>query len=324
MNFEKSKKKPVLVDSELQVNTLDDFISIPTVFDFIKTDLNLNSWTGISSFDILNTFVANILLKDSSQEDKYKVSLLDRTLIFFIKIKTGLSFACIATLFNISNTTCSKYFYELIPSLRYTLNFAIKWPSKGKVQANMPHHFIPHFQNTIAVLDCTEVGIKCFGCVNCKTDSYSQYKGRHTAKFLVCVSPDGAIIDVSQAYPGRASDKFIFNNEKIMDKLVPTEDAIMVDKGFAIENECRDHAIKLYRPPFLKNKKQLTKEEADNNYDIAKARIHVERANQRIKIFNCLRYDIDCNMLRVLEEIMFIICAVVNISAPIISDDYFD
>lgn len=318
------KKKPVLVDSSLQVNTLDDFIEVPTIYDFIKTDLNLNSWTGISSFALLNSFVENILLKYKSEKDKYKISLLDRSLIFFIKIKTGLSFSCIATLFNISSVTCSKYFYGMIPLLRFTLNFAIKWPSKIEVQANMPHHFIPLFVDTIAVLDCTEVGIKSFGCVNCKTDSYSQYKGRHTAKFLVSVSPDGTIIDVSQGYPGRSSDKFIFNNEKIINKLVPTEDAIMVDKGFTIDNECRDHAIKLYRPPFLKNKKQLSKEEADNNYNIAKARIHVERANQRIKLFNCLRFDIDCYMLAVLDEVMFIICAIVNISAPIISDAHFD
>lgn len=188
----------------------------------------------------------------------------------------------------------------------------------------MPEHFIPKFKDTIAVLDCTEIGIKCFGCVNCKTDSYSQYKGRHTAKFLVCVSPDGTIIDISQAYPGRCSDKFIFNNEKIIQKLVPTEDAIMVDKGFTIEDECRNHAIKLYRPPFLRNNQQLSKEDADKNYDIARARIHVERANQRIKIFNILRYDVEAHILGVIDEIMFIICAIVNLSPPILGDEHFD
>lgn len=319
-----ANEKPTSVDKELQVNTLDDFIPTANVLDFIKNDNSLNCWTGISSFALLESFVANILVKDSSQKDKFKISLVFRVLLFFIKIKTGLTFSCIATLFHISKTTCSKYFYDIIPLLRFTLNFAIKWPTKSQVQANMPEHFIPYFTDTIAVLDCTEIGIKCFGCVNCKTDAYSQYKGKHTAKFLVCVSPDGTIIDVSQSYPGRCSDKFIFNNEKIIEKLIPTEDAIMVDKGFAIDDECRNNAIKLYRPPFLRHSTQLSKEDAEKNYLIAKARIHVERANQRIKMFNILSYDVEANILGVMDEIMFIICALVNLSPPILGDDHFD
>lgn len=48
---------------------------------------------------------------------------------------------------------------------------------------------------------------------------------------------------------------------KILDRL-EAGDAIMADKGFLIDNLCAQRQIKLYRPPFLKGKTQLSKDEA--------------------------------------------------------------
>lgn len=187
----------------------------------------------------------------------------------------------------------------------------------------MPRHFIPDFVDTTAVLDCTEITIKSFGCINCKTDSFSNYKGRNTCKFLIAVSPDGMITHVSKGYPGRTSDKFTFNNENLIEKFVPGQDAVMVDKGFAMEKETKDNGIKMYRPPFLKKNAQLSEEETEENYKIASARVHIERANQRIKCFSIFKTELDCNILGVVDDLMFIICAMVNLSPPIIGDDHF-
>lgn len=304
---------------------MDDFIlSQPTIMEFITSDLYLNMWTGISSLKLLDSIVENIPKYQNTQKDMYKLSLESRVVLFFIKLKTGLSFSCIASLFRISTSTASKYFYDIIPCLRAVLNFAVYWASKEETLQNMPIHFKPNLVNTRAVLDCTEVTIKSFKCTKCKTDSYSHYKGRHTCKFLISVSPAGMINHVSKAYPGRTSDKFIFNNEKLIDKFEPNCDAIMVDKGFSIEKEAQERCVVLHIPPFLKNQEQLTEAQANLNYEIARARVHVERANQRIKIFNIFRTEIDCNILSVIEDVMFIICAVVNLSPPIIGDQYFD
>lgn len=304
---------------------MDDFIlSEPTIMDFITSDIYLNMWTGISSIKLLDSIVENIHKYDNDQKNKYRLSLESRVVLFFIKLKTGLSFSCIASLFRIAITTASRYFYEIIPSIRAVLNFAVYWPSKEETMSNMPRHFKPNLVNTRAVLDCTEVTIKSFKCTKCKTDSYSHYKGRHTCKFLISVTPAGLINHVSKAYPGRTSDKYIFNNEKLIDKFEPYSDAIMVDKGFSIEKETQEKCIALHIPPFLKNQQQLSSPQADLNYEIARARVHVERANQRIKIFNIFRTEIDCNILTVIEDIMFIICAIVNLSPPIIGDQHFD
>lgn len=69
------------------------------------------------------------------------------------------------------------------------------------------------------------------------------------------VSPDGLITYISKPYGGRASDKSIFKQSKLVQKLTPHEDEIMVDKGFSIQDVCSNYAIKMVRPPFLRKKK---------------------------------------------------------------------
>ena len=65
-------------------------------------------------------------------------------------------------------------------------------------------------------------------------------------------------------------------------------DAIMVNRGFLIDEICDLNSWKLIRPPFLRDKKQFTKAEANETAKIASARVHIERPNQRLKVFRIL------------------------------------
>ena len=51
---------------------------------------------------------------------------------------------------------------------------------------------------------------------------------------------------------------------------------------------CCDYDVKLIRPSFLKDKVQFSENDAVENADIASARVHVERLNQRLKVFEIL------------------------------------
>ena len=62
------------------------------------------------------------------------------------------------------------------------------------------------------------------------------------------MSPSGLIIHCSKVYGGKASDKHIFLNENLLDKL-EEGDAVMVDKGYAIGSETAEKGIVLLRPP---------------------------------------------------------------------------
>lgn len=120
----------------------------------------------------------------------------------------------------------------------------------------------------------------------CRLKLYSQYKSNHTIKFLIGISPAGLITFVSRAYGGRASDGKNFEQSNLVTKIEAGK-SIMIDKGFHIDEVCNMYNVKIIRPPFLQ-KNQLSEEEAKLNLQIARAKVHIERANQRIKNFKIL------------------------------------
>lgn len=97
----------------------------------------------------------------------------------------------------------------------------------------------------------------------------------------------------------------------------------MTDKGFLIDDICIAKGIKLIRPPFLSKQKQFKKEDALLNSKIAKARVHIERSNQRLKVFKILSTRLPSYLVNKIDQIFFIICAIVNLSSPIMKDDKF-
>ena len=87
----------------------------------------------------------------------------------------------------------------------------------------------------------------------------------------------------------------------------------MVDKGFAIEEECGIARLKLLMPPKLGKNKQLCVKNVQSTVEIASARVHVERAIQRMKLFNILKSKISLKMAPYMGEVVKIICALVNL-----------
>jgi len=128
---------------------------------------------------------------------------------------------------------------------------------------------------------------------------------------MTVITPGGTLSFITPAYGGRTSDKFIFEDSKLIDKL-ENGDAIMCD------NICAQRHMKIYRPPFLIGNKQLSKDESLNmNVDIASARVHIERVNQRIKVFNVFQ-KYPSSLLSRLDASFTVICAIVNLSHTIL------
>lgn len=68
---------------------------------------------------------------------------------------------------------------------------------------------------------------------------------------------------------------------------------------------------------------QLSKQDAKLNVEIAKARVHVERAIQRIRTFEIFTNKLDFNILHWVDDIANIICCMVNLSNPILAPERF-
>lgn len=82
------------------------------------------------------------------------------------------------------------------------------------------------------------------------------------------------------------------------------------------------HKIELIRPPFLRNKKQLTAEEAVSNKEIAAARC-MWKDLIRLKIFKIISGKLQRSLVPKIDEIFLIICGITNLLAPILSDERF-
>ena len=101
------------------------------------------------------------------------------------------------------------------------------------------------------------------------------------------VAPNCVITSVSKLYPGTVSDKAIVQQSGLLNHL-PAEDLIPADKGFLIE-DLVPNGVSVNLPPFLNNE-TFTESEARATKAIIKCRIHVKRANARLKDFKILSF----------------------------------
>lgn len=283
----------------------------------IDSDIKLCKLTGLPNLKLLD-FLEKRCEQHPNTKRSINLSLRDKIILTFIKLKHNLPNTILSLLFNaMTEATCGNYINEMLPVLCSILSVCIRWINHEENRKNMPLCF-QDFEDVICVLDCTEISVQKPKCLCCRTKMYSHYKGGHTVKFLAGVSPGGLFTFVSRAYGGRNSDKGIFNHEEFLEKTQPG-DAIMVDKGFLIDNECLAKGVTLVRPPFLgSKKKQFFPEEALLNAKIASARVHVERMFQRVKQFKILKDQLPSKLIPQVENIFKIICAIVYLSAPIL------
>lgn len=289
----------------------------------IVTDNHLNTLTGIPSLTLLDAIEKQFLRLETalSVKNQSLLSARHRIMLTCMILKMNLNYASVAVFFEITSETVKSIFTKSLLLLKEILHPVIKFPPKEEIMKNIPQCF-EKYSETRIVLDCTETPIQKTKCSQCRLHSYSNYKGTHTVKFLIGTAPSGLITFVSRGFGGRASDKRIVMQSKLLDLLSP-HDGVMVDKGFLIETECHQRKLKLIRPPFLRKKLQFSKEEANNTVSIAAARVHVERSIQRLKILKILKGPIPAHLRNYVNCIIIIIAGIVNLSAPILKSDKF-
>ncbi|XP_050460200.1 uncharacterized protein LOC126856070 [Cataglyphis hispanica] len=247
---------------------------------------------------------------------KTQMSLRDKIIMTYVKLKQNLSYSFLAVIFN--NCTprhCQRIFYKTLQMLSETLRPMISWPSRDEISRNLPKVF-EGFENVRIVVDCTEIFIQALTKLGCQEVVYSHYKSSPTIKVMTGVSPGGTITFISKPFGGRVTDTEIFSKSELIN-LLEVNDGVMCDRGFLIDELCARKSWKLIRPPFLKDKKQFSKSEAILTSQIAKARVHIERSNQRIKAFAVVGETMSVKLVPIIEDIFSVICATVNLTVNI-------
>ena len=162
-----------------------------------------------------------------------------------------------------------------------------------------------------------------------RAQTWSQYKHHNTAKFLTGITPQGTVSFISNAWGGRASDKYITENSGFLDNILPG-DLVLADRGFDIKDALGIIQSRMEMPAFTKGKNQLSPLDVETTRKIASVRIHVERViglvRQKYTILSGImpidflttnREEKKC----ILDKIAFVCCALVNLCPSIINFD---
>ena len=238
-------------------------------------------------------------------------------LIILMKLRLNLQNQDIALRFNVSDTTVGQILNDGLTELAKKLSFLVQWPDKESVRRNLPDVFRETYRKCRVIIDCCEVFIERARNLTVRASTWSNYKHNNTIKFLVAITPTGAVSFVSKAFGGRTSDKVVTQRSGFLD-LMEREDQILADRGFLISEEVSSRNASLIMPDFTKGKKQLSAREVERSRKIARVRIHVERAIERIKTFKILSSKMNLSMVPHADNIMTICAAITNLQPKLV------
>ena len=183
----------------------------------------------------------------------------------------------------------------------------------------MPPRFKALYPRTRVVIDGTEIKTERPSKQKQRIHLWSNYKHAYTLKFLVGIAPSGEFTFLSKAFGGRATDTEITVRSGLV-QLLEKNDRVMADKGFPqIEEDVNNRGAFLITPP-LKSKAagliQFTAEESDRAYEVASVRIEVERAIERLKRFEILKF-LHRDMVPLVDDIMTTLCLIANLQGDL-------
>lgn len=325
-----------------EINTVsirDKFIE-----KILKTDRSCMSYTGFPNrqllygcLELINKLCPKIKYwkgEDSARVKLYEVrpdylkpgpsrslTKLQEMLLTLVRLRKGFNRDVMSDLFDVSETTAKEVFNTWIFLLDEVCLPLRNWPSQESLWAYQPDGLKKDYPNTSVIIDCAEFFIERPRNPSAQSTTYSSYKSHNTFKCLFGISPSGAFIFVSKLYGGNISDKHITKVSGFLDHLSPGDD-VMADRGFTIEDLLAPKQATLNRPPFTRKctygkGKRLNDNEIKKTKKIAKHRIHVERAIQRVKLFRLISEGIPSSLTPVIDACVGVASSLCNLQPPL-------
>ena len=251
-----------------------------------------------------------------------KLSQFHEFILTLLRIRLGLPSFMLADLFGVSVSRVSQTFTTWISFLGSVFSPLLKAPSSEKVKKYMPQSFKSLFPRTTCIIDCTEFTIDRPATPNAQATTYSSYKHRNTFKALVAITPNGAFSFISKLWGGNVSDRYITQHSGFLDQIRPN-DEVMADRGFVIRDLLLERKATLNIPPFTKKcawgkGRRLDSQDIKRTKNIAKLRIHVERAIGRLKNFKILSHSMPLKLKPLSNQILNVCAFLCNLQEPLV------
>ncbi|XP_048840299.1 uncharacterized protein LOC125713322 [Brienomyrus brachyistius] len=228
-------------------------------------------------------------------------------LLTLMRLRLDLPPQHLAHLFHISLKTVYRTFNETVSFIHANLRHLLVFPDREKLQKLMPHEFVEAFGHQVAVIiDCFEILTEKPSNLKVRAQMFSSSKNHHTMKYLIGITPMGAICFLSKGWGGRTSDEHITQNSGFLDDLLPG-DIVLADKGFDIQ-ECVGCC-------------QLADRDVEETRQIANLRVHVQRVIPNVcQKYKILAGTVPVNMLlpcegeeaAMLDKVVTVCCALTN------------
>ena len=300
--------------------------------DIATHDEAVKFYTGLPTSAVFGIVLSHLLLSSPTLAIKKSPRLhdqlleADRLLLTLMRLRLGLLVQDLAYRFGISNATVSKIFVAWVDAMFIHLKFLIQWPDRETCCANMPQIFKDLYPKARCIIDCTEIFTERPYSYQARAKTYSNYKKHNTAKFLLGITPCGAICFLSKCWGGRATDKLITMDSGFLQFLEPG-DVVLADRGFDIHDDFAIYGGKLVIPSFTHGKKQLSMDEVEYSQRISKVRIHIERVIGLLKNkYTILQSTIPVSILRcndgsgtsLIDKIVTVCAALVNLCHSVV------
>ena len=137
-------------------------------------------------------------------------------------------------------------------------------------------------------------------------------------KYLVGITPSGAVSFLSAGWDGRASDREITLNSGFLDE-VTFGDWALAERVFLIEEKLATRGAVLRILAFTRGKVQVSAKDVDISRQITHVRIHVEQVIGQLKKIRILNSVIPIYQVDLTDDIMILISSLVNLSPIVVN-----
>lgn len=319
------------------VNLEQKMKDVKLINEIRNNDKKTKYYTGLSSWELFQIIFQLILpaIEHCSTLTKKSISYEEQFLLVLMRLRLNLGEQDLAYRFKISVGTVSNYFRKWIDVLyvRLARNFMV-WPTDAANELSMPSYFKRKFPKCKVIIDCFEVPIERYKNLLARSSTYSYYKGKNTVKFMIGISPSGAITYISQGYGGRSTDVHItldkkhlavVNDESFCNLLKPG-DEVLADRGFLIKKSIEERGATLTTPAFLGKRSRLTRRETSFSRKVSNIRIHVERVIGRLReTYKITKDVVEIQLLRkgdlklsLFDKIVFVCCCLTNANPSVV------
>ncbi|KAJ8910236.1 hypothetical protein NQ315_002560 [Exocentrus adspersus] len=302
----------------------DKFVKLTISYKSLEdNDTKTKYYTGLDNYKVFQV-VVEAMEPFITVHGNTALPAKEQVLLCLLKLRLNLDYKDIAYRFGISPFSASTYFKNVIRIMRLRLKHLVFWPSREVLMKTMPTCFKESFQDKASVIiDCFEIVMETPANLLAKAQSWSSYKHHQTVKYLIGITPQGSVSFISEGWGGRVSDKFLTEHSEFLDNLLPG-DVIIADRGFLIKQFVELFHAQVKIPAFTKGKSQLHPVDLERTRAIAHVRIHVERVIGVLRQkFRILSDKIPMSLINtgeeaILDEILFVSCALFNICPPIV------